>query len=93
MSGRTRWIGSLNIIRLTFPEYLQNSVIRNIVKVPVHEATAQEARQKEVTLNLVVDLYREDTHRFLVAQLLSKRPHLVIGINKHGRHPHSVDLR
>lgn len=62
--------------------------------MPVHEATVQEARQKEVTLNLVVDLYREDTHRFLVAQLLSQRPNLVIGINKHGAaHRRNVDLR
>lgn len=43
IKGRTRWSGSLNAIRLTFSEYLQNSVMKGLQQVVIYDARIEEA--------------------------------------------------
>lgn len=77
-TGKHRFAGNLNSIRLTFKEYLQNSVLKNLARIEVYEADKIEADLKITNLVLLVDTRTEDTYKVLVSKLIKAKAGLII---------------
>jgi hypothetical protein len=81
-TGRQRFAGNLNPIRLTFKEYFHNSVMKHLQQIEIYEATKQEADTYETNLSLMVDSRTEDCYKLLISKLILAKPGLVITINQ-----------
>ena len=79
-TNRKRYKSNLSYVIYTFPEYLRNSVVKQINRIEIFDATQIEC--KHTTLALLVDTRCEDTYNLLIANILKSRPSAVISVNK-----------